>query len=93
MHNGIQLAVATDNFEMARQNINKKRRLQEAAVLLQRNHIGVNETHDIEERYNNIAQVHLENAFRAIDETSNYPTTQGMIHYLAKVLNRPSFNF
>ena len=88
-----QLAVATNNFEMARQTINKKRKLQDAAGLLQRNSIGVNAISEAEERLDDIAQHHLNDACRALGEGVEYYTTREKILLIAKIIVRPAFNF
>lgn len=93
MHTQVQLAVATNNYDMARQTIDKKRKLREAAVLLQRNSIGVNDLGEVEERLDDVAQHHLNDACRALGEVVEYRTTQEKILHIAKIIARPTFNF
>lgn len=93
MHSQVQIAIATNNFEMARASIAKKRKIQEAAALLIRNHIGVNETHEIEERLNDIADAHLEVVLNTLKDPIVYPTTRAKIENLAKALGLRPFHF
>lgn len=93
MHSQVQIAVAINNFEMARQTIAKKRKLREAAALLNRNHIGVHEMHEIEERLNYIADAHLEVALTTLKDPIAYPTTRAKIEHLAKALALRPFHF
>lgn len=91
MHTNVQIAVATNNFEMARQAIAKKRKLQGAAALLQRNHIGVHEMYEVEYRLNDIADAHLEIALNTLKDPIVYPTTQAKVDTLASTLGRKTF--
>lgn len=93
MHTNVQIAIATNNFEMARQAIAKKRKLQEAAALLNRNHIGVHEMYEVENRLNEIADAHLDIALTALKDPIGYPTTRAKIENLAKALGLRPFNY
>lgn len=93
MHSQVQIAVATNNFEMARASIVKRRKIQEAVVLLQRNHIGVNDTDEAEEHLDGITDAHLNDALRALNDVDGYRTTQEKINQIAKIIGKQPFHF
>lgn len=93
MHTNVQIAVATNNFEMARQTIAKKRKINEAVILLQRNNVGVHETHEVEERLSDIAQAHLSLALTTLAMADGFGSTKAKIEYLAKTLGLQPFYF